>query len=180
MCAGIFRWYSRLQPFSWDSLSAFTDCFDDPSGEYSFVKQPKCSFLQQKVQYLGHIISEGVVVDPTKIEAMQGWPKPTNVKLLRGFLGLMGYYRRSVHHSLLYWNKMLSNGRTKPLLPSTNLKQPWQRRHCLRYQISIDPSSLRPTHLDSNSSVLYCTPTLYIGVMHFFCLLDFSKILNGY
>ena len=40
--------------------------------------------------------SSGVKVDPTKIEGMLNWLMPTNPKQLRGFLGLIRYYRRFI------------------------------------------------------------------------------------
>ncbi|KAK0595099.1 hypothetical protein LWI29_003584 [Acer saccharum] len=62
-----------------------------------FIKMSKCDFVQEELQYLGHIISSaGVKVDPRKIEAMVDWPLPKDVSTLRGFLGLTGYYRRFV------------------------------------------------------------------------------------
>lgn len=62
-----------------------------------FAKQSKCTFGGQSVEYLGHVITkEGVSTDPSKIDAIVQWPTPLNVKQLRGFLGLCGYYRRFI------------------------------------------------------------------------------------
>ena len=46
---------------------------------------------------MGHIISKnGVVVDPNKVKSVQKWLTPKNVKGVRGFLGLTGYYRNFI------------------------------------------------------------------------------------
>jgi hypothetical protein len=46
---------------------------------------------------LGHLVGkDNVKVDPKNIEAMQDWPHPKSLKILRGFLGLIGYYRKFV------------------------------------------------------------------------------------
>jgi hypothetical protein len=59
------------------------------------VKQSKCSFGTTSIDYLDHIISNGMVaMDLAKVEAVQVWPCPTTMKALRGFLGLMSYYRK--------------------------------------------------------------------------------------
>ncbi|XP_021974975.1 uncharacterized mitochondrial protein AtMg00860-like [Helianthus annuus] len=50
-----------------------------------------------EVQFLGHIISaDGVLVDPSKVEAVSKWNTPRNPSEIRRLLGLAGYYRRFI------------------------------------------------------------------------------------
>ncbi|GKF25665.1 putative reverse transcriptase domain-containing protein, partial [Tanacetum coccineum] len=45
--------------------------------------------------FLGHVIdSEGIHVDPAKIESIKDWASPKSPMEIRQFLGLAGYYRR--------------------------------------------------------------------------------------
>lgn len=62
-----------------------------------FAKYSKCNFGLAHIEYLGHIVSgQGVQMDHGKVDAILRWPVPTNIKQLRGFLGLSGYYRRFI------------------------------------------------------------------------------------
>ena len=62
-----------------------------------YVKFSKCEFWLEKVVFLGHVVSsEGIIVDPNKVEAVLNWSCPTNVAEIRSFLGLAGYYRKFV------------------------------------------------------------------------------------
>ena len=62
-----------------------------------YAKFSKCHFWLDKVAFLGHVIStEGISVDPQKIEAIVNWKPLTNVSEVCSFLGLAGYYRKFV------------------------------------------------------------------------------------
>ena len=62
-----------------------------------YLKESKCTFAKDSLEYLGHIISsQGVSTDPSKIHDMLQWPVPTSMTELRAFLGLTGYYRKFV------------------------------------------------------------------------------------
>jgi hypothetical protein len=62
-----------------------------------YAKINECSFYQEQIHYLGHIISEqGIAMDPNKIESIRGWRAPKNVSEIRYFMGLACYYRRFI------------------------------------------------------------------------------------
>ncbi|GJU45351.1 putative reverse transcriptase domain-containing protein [Tanacetum coccineum] len=61
------------------------------------AKFSKCDFWLSKVQFLGYVInSEGIHVDPAKIESIKDWESPKTPTEIRQFLGLAGYYRRFI------------------------------------------------------------------------------------
>jgi hypothetical protein len=91
-----------------DDLSVHGTCFEsclkdlekvlERCGEIDLVLNwEKSHFMVKQGIVLGHVISErGIEVDKAKIEMVEKLPPPTNIKLLRSFLGHAGFYRRFV------------------------------------------------------------------------------------
>ncbi|GKD10411.1 putative reverse transcriptase domain-containing protein [Tanacetum coccineum] len=65
--------------------------------EQLYAKFSKCEFWIPKVQFLGHVIdSQGIHVDPAKIESVKDWASPKSATEIRQFLGLASYYQRFI------------------------------------------------------------------------------------
>nr|GEX07502.1 putative reverse transcriptase domain-containing protein [Tanacetum cinerariifolium] len=87
--------------------------------EQLYVKFSKCEFLIPILQFLGHVIdSQGIHVDPAKIESIKDWASPKSTMEIRQFLGLAGYYRRFIEGFL-----KIAKSTTK--LTEKNVKFDW-------------------------------------------------------
>ena len=54
-----------------------------------YAKLSKCEFWLDRVKLLRHTISsEGISVDPSKVQEVMDWKPPTSVYQIRSFLGL--------------------------------------------------------------------------------------------
>ena len=61
------------------------------------LKLEKCCFFKKHIQYLGHLIlAEEIQPLPKKLESIAKMPAPKNLKEVKQFLGLEGYYRKFV------------------------------------------------------------------------------------
>ncbi|GKG33872.1 putative reverse transcriptase domain-containing protein, partial [Tanacetum coccineum] len=66
--------------------------------EKLFAKFSKYEFWLSAMKFLGHVIdSEGIHVDPAKIESINDWASPKTPIEIRQFLSLAGYYRRFIN-----------------------------------------------------------------------------------
>jgi len=67
------------------------------------LKENKCSFFAQEVNFLGFDIGkDGIKITEEKIKAIVEWPMVKSPKDVRSFLGLAGVYRRFTPHFALY------------------------------------------------------------------------------
>uniref|UniRef100_A0AB38Z266 Polyprotein n=1 Tax=Breu errantivirus TaxID=3078398 RepID=A0AB38Z266_9VIRU len=61
------------------------------------IQLDKCEFLQRECEFLGHIVTEnGIKPNPNKIDKIINWPIPKTAKQIKGFLGILGYYRKFI------------------------------------------------------------------------------------
>ncbi|GKB67535.1 putative nucleotidyltransferase, ribonuclease H [Tanacetum coccineum] len=97
--------------------------------EELYAKFSKCKFWLSKVQFLGHVInSEGIHVDPAKIESIKDWASPKTPTEIRQFLGLAGYYRRFI-------DGLSKNSKPMTKLTQKNVKFDWSEKAEAAFQL---------------------------------------------
>ena len=61
------------------------------------LKLAKCIFDQKEVEYLGLVVKGGeVLMDPTKLKAVEQWKLPMSVKAVRSFIGFCNFYQKFI------------------------------------------------------------------------------------
>jgi hypothetical protein len=62
-----------------------------------YAKLSKCEFWISGVLFLGHIINrDGLAVDPKKVAAILDWKAPKDVRGIKSFIGMTGYYQHFI------------------------------------------------------------------------------------
>jgi len=63
------------------------------------LRYDKCKFLQSEITLLGHIVNkDGITPGENKLSAIKNFKVPNNVKDVRRFLGLTGFFRKFVEN----------------------------------------------------------------------------------
>ncbi|KAI5731266.1 hypothetical protein M8J77_007169 [Diaphorina citri] len=61
------------------------------------VNKNKCSFLSEKIEYLGHVVEfNKISKSPVKVRAIQEMTSPSNPEQVKQFMGLVTYYSRFI------------------------------------------------------------------------------------
>jgi len=117
-----------------------------------------------KMKCLGHIVSsEGVSIDPLKLETITNWPRPTTGAQMESFLGFTVFLRQHIrhyselsaplvdvkHHKIIEWNELLEDS-------FQTLKSALSSAPILRF-----PDFTQPFHVASDASNLGCGGVLY-------------------
>ena len=127
------------------------------------IRRDKCAFGASTVEFLGHNISgDGIRPLASKIDAINRFPRPTTVKQLQEFLGMINYYHRFIPNAA---------GILTPLyhLSSTKEKQleEWNQTHEHAFTSAKDSLA---------QAVMLATPN---GADNLFLVTDASNIAIG-
>ena len=91
-----------------DDIIVYSNSFEEHCGHLQMLfdkletanlalNKEKCEMFKRELRFLGHKINKhGIQPDPQKIEKVQNFPIPKNVRQIKGFLGLASYYRKFI------------------------------------------------------------------------------------
>ena len=78
----------------WEHMDHLWELFNRLREANLKLNPKKSHFMCQQVNLLGHTVSaEGIAPDQDKLQLIRNAPQPENLKKLRSFMGLAGYYR---------------------------------------------------------------------------------------
>ena len=131
-----------------------------------YAKASKCVFSTQEVDFLGYIINtEGVVMEPSRVEAIQNWPTPTSYREVQVFLGFANFYRRFIHDYSTIVRPLtgLLKGSVRGRKSGVFTWEQAQKKafEDLKYAFTIAPvlihyESYKPTRLETDVSGVVC------------------------
>ena len=80
-------------------LRGLTELFGRQEDHGLVIKRTKCVFGVSSIDFLGHNVNaQGIVPLPEKVRAIRDFPRPSTVKGLQDFLGMINFYHRFVPH----------------------------------------------------------------------------------
>nr|GEZ52483.1 putative reverse transcriptase domain-containing protein [Tanacetum cinerariifolium] len=125
--------------------------------EKLYAKFSKCDLWISIMQFLRHVIdSQGIHVDPAKIEAVKNWASLTIPIEVRQFLGLAGYYRRFIEG-------FLKIARSLIVLTKKNKKYIWGEDQESAFQLlkrKLCKASILALPEENEDFVVYCDASL--------------------
>ncbi|KAG8192107.1 hypothetical protein JTE90_027754 [Oedothorax gibbosus] len=123
------------------------------------IKPSKCKFAQAQVQYLGHIVGQGLRKPADlKIEAIKNFSPPKSETEVRAFLELAGYYSRYITMFLSIaaplTDSLKGKARKGPITWTKECEEAFDKlKNCLsNYPVLYSPDYQKPFIVETDAS----------------------------
>ena len=140
-----------------DHYNSLQQVFDRLMEHRLYVKISKCSFVQEEIVFLGHIVRAGEVkIEPAKVQKICGWEPPLrSAKDVRKFWGLVSWCGMYFPHlaSIAAPLTSLSSGRRK-FIWTTEAEEAMRliQQKCMEATSLVPWSSERETRVTTDAS----------------------------
>src|ERR1700733_5273350 len=91
-----------------------------------YAKLENCLFDQTEVEFLGYkISSQGISLDPSKVDTLLSWSQPKSVHDVQSFLGFVNFYHIFIDHfsSITIPLNQLTHKPSKPFIWNNSVQK---------------------------------------------------------